>query len=137
MCRTEGETLFEGFTTKMSCNYPPFQYSFQEFQTPSVNLNAPMILHGEYEHTKLSKNLLFSLPQGALIVSNLATRRQPIFAIRLGIQSNRQLEWEAAVTHGAAQKTCVILWTDDDVYSCFGIMVGDSDIFVADRSANG
>ena len=142
MRRTEGETLFEGFTTAMSRNYPSFQYSFQEFQTPSVDLDAPMIMQGEYEDTKLSKKMLFSLPRGAIIVSKLTTGRQPteiqpIFAIRLGIQSNRQLEWEAAVTHGAAQKTCVILWTDDDVHSCFGINVGDSDIFVADRSANG
>lgn len=100
------------------------QFVVQSIESPHVDLDEPGILPNEYSRTKLTKKLIYSLPAGAFVVSNIRMNEEgpPCFASRIA-KLNRSFVWEQAKGLGAAQRTCDIFWNTDDVREVYGIEI--------------
>jgi hypothetical protein len=69
------------------------------------------VISGEYLREKLTKKLLFSLPQGAWLVSNVGFNP---WTAHLMEQTDRQRLWEQAAERGAAQRLVSVVWSEQD-----------------------
>jgi len=76
----------------------------------STKATAPHgIIVGEYLRQKLTRKLLFSLPDGAYVMSNVSTT-----TLQLKKHSDRERLWEQAVKDGIAQHTATVVWNASD-----------------------
>ena len=76
----------------------------------------PTLIKGEFLREKLTRKLLFELPHGAWLVSNLFPRTGP-WTAHISEHTDRQRVWEQAATHGAAQRLVAVVWSKEDVDS--------------------
>jgi hypothetical protein len=78
-------------------------------------------IRGEFIRTKLTKSLLYSLPNGACVVSNcFLTRTQSIFVVQLEEAIDRQRVWAFAVKRKASQRYCWAFWHKENFESWAG-----------------
>jgi len=70
------------------------------------NLGPPGLIR-----QKLTRKLLFHVPEGAFVVSNCFTGSRSIFAEELGSAETRTQAWLRAVEAGAAGRLCQVVWT--------------------------
>ncbi|HZR17839.1 MAG TPA: hypothetical protein VFE51_10975 [Verrucomicrobiae bacterium] len=69
---------------------------------------------GAIRREKLTKKLLFGLPAGVFVVSNLYPKGRSAFAEKMGAPDSRLDAWKRAVASGAAQCLCQVMEDPDD-----------------------
>lgn len=121
MGRMDLNALIDAFTDSMSRRNESVALCLEQVDDLSSIPGGNSLAHGEYFRGKLTKRLLISLPEGVFVVSNIFGFGQPVFAIRLTAQNDRNEQWIAAVNAGAAQRTCNVLWHAEDVLECYGV----------------
>lgn len=67
------------------------------------------IIIGEYLRERLTRKFLYSLPEGAYVMSNVSTTT---LHLKKGV--DRERLWEQAVKEGIAQRTVTVVWKDSD-----------------------
>jgi hypothetical protein len=74
------------------------------------------ILSGEYLREKLTRKLLFELPIGAFVISNLllGPRTSPHWTAHLSKRLDRERLWEQAIAQGVAQRMATVVWSEAD-----------------------
>ncbi len=93
----------------------------EEREAPEIDLDTEGIIPGEYVRPKLTRELLFSLPEGAIVVGNSFHHGEPNFVARLEPGKDRSRIWREAVRNHAAQRVCDIFWFPEDVMDVHGI----------------
>lgn len=74
---------------------------------------------GQIGSPTLTKKILFELPEGAIVVSNLFYMRDgrkfPFFVARLETGFDRSKIWRQAIDANVHQRQCHVYWTAEDV----------------------
>lgn len=102
----------------------------EEREAPEIDLDTEGAIPGEYIRPKLTKKLLFSLPEGAIVIGNSLVNGLPKFAAYLEAGKDRSRIWRQATKHNAVQQICDVFWNPKDVREVYGIdleTLGDDD----------
>lgn len=118
--RNQLEELVDSMATAVAKYKESLTMIIEEREAPEIDLDTEGIIPGEYVRPKLTRKLLFSLPDGAIVIGNSIVNGEPNFVAPLEPGKDRSRIWREAGRHDAAQKICDIFWNSKDVLEVHG-----------------
>ena len=119
--RIQLQKFVDAMATAVAKNDNSLTMVIEERDAPEIDLDTEGIIPGEYVRPRLTKNFLFSLPEGAIVVGNSIINGEINFIARMEPGKDRSRIWREAVRRDAAQRICDIFWNPKDVLEVHGI----------------